>query len=74
VFISHAHEDADFAPRLAGDLQQRGRRVWIAPDSIWPGLAQIVPNVPPVDSALRRRFDQLETAMDDWIAQAMLAA
>lgn len=38
-----------------------------------PGLAQIVPNVPSGDSALRRRFDQLETAMDDWIAQAKLA-
>ena len=40
---------------------------------IRPGLAQIVPNAPPVDSPLRRRFDQLELAMDDWIAQATLA-
>ena len=37
VFISHAHEDADFAHRLAADLRARGWRVWIAPDSIRPG-------------------------------------
>jgi hypothetical protein len=40
---------------------------------IRPGLAQIVPNAAPRHSTLRRRFDQLETAMDDWIAQATLA-
>ena len=37
VFISHAHEDAEFAHRLASDLQQRGWPVWIAPESIRPG-------------------------------------
>jgi formylglycine-generating enzyme len=37
VFISHAHEDADFAHHLAADLQTHGWRVWIAPDSIRPG-------------------------------------
>jgi formylglycine-generating enzyme required for sulfatase activity len=37
VFISHAHEDAEFAHRLAADLQARGWRAWIAPDSIRPG-------------------------------------
>ena len=37
VFISHAHEDAEFAHRLAADLGARGWRVWIAPDSIRPG-------------------------------------
>jgi formylglycine-generating enzyme required for sulfatase activity len=36
VFISHAHEDAEFAHRLAGDLKN-GWRVWIAPESIRPG-------------------------------------
>ena len=41
VFISHAHQDAAFAQRLAGDLRARGFPVWIAPDSIrvgeqWP--------------------------------------
>jgi len=37
VFISHAHEDAEFAHRLAADLRTRGWRVWIAPVSIRPG-------------------------------------
>jgi formylglycine-generating enzyme len=37
VFISHAHEDAEFAHRLAADLAARGWRVWIAPESILPG-------------------------------------
>jgi hypothetical protein len=37
VFISHAHEDAEFAHRLAADLRTRGWRVWIAPDSIRHG-------------------------------------
>ncbi len=37
VFISHAHQDADFAHRLAKDLQKHGWRAWIAPDSIRPG-------------------------------------
>jgi formylglycine-generating enzyme required for sulfatase activity len=37
VFISHAHEDAVFAHRLAADLVSAGWRVWIAPDSILPG-------------------------------------
>jgi CheY-like chemotaxis protein len=37
VFISHADEDAEFAHRLASDLQQRGWRTWNAPDSIRPG-------------------------------------
>ncbi len=37
VFINHAHQDAEFAQRLAGDLRRNGWRVWIAPDSIRPG-------------------------------------
>jgi formylglycine-generating enzyme len=37
IFISHAHEDAGFAHRLAADLGARGWRPWIAPDSIRPG-------------------------------------
>ncbi|MBI4672473.1 MAG: hypothetical protein HY741_12515 [Chloroflexi bacterium] len=41
---------------------------------IRPGLAQIVPNAPPGAGVLRRPFDQLEMAMDDWIAQATLSA
>jgi formylglycine-generating enzyme required for sulfatase activity len=37
VFISHATQDAEFAHRLAGDLQQLGVPIWIAPESIRPG-------------------------------------
>ncbi|MBN1886481.1 MAG: SUMF1/EgtB/PvdO family nonheme iron enzyme [Thermoflexales bacterium] len=37
VFISHAHQDADMAHRLAADLQAGGWPVWIAPDSIQSG-------------------------------------
>lgn len=37
VFVGHAHEDAELAHRLASDLEDRGLRVWIAPDSIKPG-------------------------------------
>jgi formylglycine-generating enzyme required for sulfatase activity len=37
VFLSHAHEDADFAQRLARDLREAGLSVWMTPDSIQPG-------------------------------------
>ena len=37
VFISHAHQDAEFAHRLAADLDSAGWRAWIAPESIQPG-------------------------------------
>lgn len=37
VFISHAHQNADFAHRLADDLRREGYEIWIAPDSILPG-------------------------------------
>lgn len=37
VFVSHAHQDAAFAHRLATDLEHAGLRVWIAPESIPPG-------------------------------------
>lgn len=34
IFISHAHQDSDFAHRLADDLRRADYGVWIAPDSI----------------------------------------
>ena len=34
IFISHAHQDATFAQRLANDLRRQNYAVWIAPDSI----------------------------------------
>jgi formylglycine-generating enzyme len=37
VFISHARSDAEFAHRLAVDLDSAGWRAWIAPESIQPG-------------------------------------
>ncbi len=37
IFLSHAHQDSDFAHRLAADLRQHGYDIWIAPDSIRPG-------------------------------------
>jgi hypothetical protein len=37
LFISHAHQDAELAQRLATDLRAQGWPVWIAPDSIQPG-------------------------------------
>ena len=37
VFISHAHQDTDFAHRLAADLESTGYSIWIAPRCIPPG-------------------------------------
>lgn len=37
IFISHAHQDAEVAKRLAHDLEAHGYDIWIAPDSIRPG-------------------------------------
>jgi formylglycine-generating enzyme required for sulfatase activity len=37
IFLSHANQDAEFARRLADDLELEGWQVWLAPDSIEPG-------------------------------------
>jgi hypothetical protein len=37
VFISHTHQDAHFAHRLASDLIKHSWHIWIAPESIRPG-------------------------------------
>ena len=34
IFISYAHQDAEFAQRLEEDLQTNGWQTWMAPDSI----------------------------------------
>jgi hypothetical protein len=39
-----------------------------------PGLATVIPDVAPNDGALRRAFERLEQAMDEWCARAKLAA
>lgn len=64
---THRYRVTDFGWRVALFFTRTYARV------IRPGLAQIVPNAPPTDSTLRRRFNQLDMAMDDWIAQATLA-
>lgn len=37
VFISHAHQDTEFAHRLADDLRRKNFEIWIAPESIQLG-------------------------------------
>jgi hypothetical protein len=37
IFMCHAHQDGEFAHRLAGGLAAKGWKVWIAPESIHPG-------------------------------------
>ncbi|MCP4421092.1 MAG: toll/interleukin-1 receptor domain-containing protein, partial [Chloroflexi bacterium] len=37
IFISHASQDAEFAQRLAADLQANGWQTWMASDDIRPG-------------------------------------
>ena len=39
-----------------------------------PGLAMVMPEATAYDPTLRRAFDQVETAMDRWCAQAKLAS
>jgi len=56
-----------------------GLRVALFVSRLWartlrPGLATVMPDAAPDDSALRRAFARLEHAMDDWCAEATLAA
>jgi len=39
-----------------------------------PGLAKIIPEAASADSTLRRRFDQLDAAIEQWIAENKFAA
>jgi hypothetical protein len=63
---THRYQVTEFGWRVALFFTRTYARV------IRPGLAHIVPEAPPLSTALRRQFDQLEAAMDDWIAQATL--
>ncbi|MBI5568190.1 MAG: hypothetical protein HY870_25070 [Chloroflexi bacterium] len=65
---SHRYQVTEFGWRVALFFTRTYARV------IRPGLARIVPDARPGDDTLARRFDQLDQAMDDWIAQAHLAA
>jgi DNA-binding PadR family transcriptional regulator len=47
-------------------------RLWAR--TLRPGLATVMPDATPNDSALRRAFAHLEQAMDDWCTEARLAA
>jgi hypothetical protein len=47
-------------------------RLWAR--TLRPGLATVIPDAAPNDSALRRAFERLEQAMDDWCAEAKVAA
>lgn len=56
-----------------------GLRVALFVPRLWartlrPGLATVMPDGAPNDSALRRAFVRLERAMDDWCAEAKVAA
>jgi hypothetical protein len=63
---THRYQVTEFGWRVALFFTRTYARV------IRPGLAQIHPDAFQTDSPLRHRFDQLETAMDSWIARAML--
>ena len=65
---THRYQVTDFGWRVALFFTRTYARV------IRPGLAQIVPDAIQNDSTLARRFNQVEVAMDDWIAQANLTA
>ena len=39
-----------------------------------PGLAEIIPEEDVPDTTLRRRFDQLDAAIGDWIEQQKVPA
>ena len=63
---THRYQVTEFGWRVAYFFTRTYARV------IRPGLAQIAPQDPPLNTPLRLRFDQLDLAMDDWIAQANL--
>jgi hypothetical protein len=63
---THRYQVTDFGWRVAFFFTRLYSRL------IRPGLAQIVPQAPSQNHLLRLRFDQLNLAMNDWIAQANL--
>jgi len=65
---SHRDRVTDFGLRTALFFTRVHARL------LRPGLSHLMPPVPLMDSALRRAFDQLEDAMNQWVQQAKLAA
>ena len=64
----HRYRVTDAGLRLALFLP----RVWAR--TLRPGLATVMPDRAPNDHVLRRAFERLEHAMDDWCAEAKVAA
>lgn len=64
---THRYQVTDFGWRVAFFFTRVYSRI------LRPGLAQIVPNATALDSPLQRHFNQMETALADWIAQVPLA-
>jgi hypothetical protein len=63
---THRYQVTEFGWRVAFFFTRTYTRL------IRPGLAQILPQAPPLNHLLRLRFEQLDLAMNDWIAQANL--
>jgi hypothetical protein len=64
----HRYRVTDAGLRLALFLP----RVWAR--TLRPGLATVMPDAAPNTGALRRAFERLEYAMDDWCAEAQVAS
>ncbi len=64
----HRYRVTDAGLRLALFLP----RVWAR--TLRPGLATVMPDVAPNDRLLRRAFERVEQAMDDWCAEVKLAS
>ena len=63
---THRYQVTEFGWRVALFFTRTYARL------IRPGLAYILPKTPPMNDTLRLRFDQLDLAMKDRIAQANL--
>jgi len=63
---THRYQVTDFGWRVAFFFTRTYSRL------LRPGLAHVLPDALPSGSLLHHRFDQLEVAMDDWIAKASL--
>jgi hypothetical protein len=65
---THRYQLTEFGWRVALFFTRTYARV------IRPGLAHILPAAPSTNHLLQLRFEQLDTAMNDWIAQANLTS
>jgi hypothetical protein len=65
---THRYQVTDFGWRVTLFFTRLHARV------IRPGLAHIVPEAPPLNNRLRLRFEQLDLALNNSIAQAHLTS